>query len=124
MLRDDVSGTAIVDADEVMAPCPRVRDEGAIQEHHGNASLIEGADNSSVVLVLGGRQLQRREEDSRHPALDVLDAQFPGAFFLRPLSAGGAPHKRVPACSRGSHHALPDRFEDSGFLAVGNQQSE
>src|SRR5204863_9554939 len=48
MLRDDVSGTAIVDADEVMAPCLRVRNEGAIQEHHGNASLIEGADNSSV----------------------------------------------------------------------------
>src|SRR5947207_12432298 len=124
MLRDDVSGTAIVDANEVMTPGLRIGNEGAIQQDHGNSSLIEGADNSSVVLVLEGRQFQWREEDSGDLALDVLQAQFPGSFLLRPLSRGGAPHKRVPARSRGGHHALPDRFEDAGFLAVGDQESE
>jgi len=64
MLRDDVSGTAIVNANEVMTSSLRIRNEGAIQQDHGNSSLIEGADNSSVVLVLGGRQFQRREEHS------------------------------------------------------------
>src|SRR5438552_9314792 len=124
MLRDDVSGTAIVDTNEVMTSSLRIRNEGAIQQDHGNSRLIERADNSSVVLVLGGRQFQRREEDPGDLALDVLQAQFPGSFLLRPLSRGGAPEERVPARSRGSHHALPDRFEDGGFLAVGDQESE
>src|SRR5205814_2991530 len=69
---DDVSGTTIVDANEVMTCSLRVRNEGAIQKDHGNSSLIEGADNSSVVLVLGGRQFQRREEHSGDPALDEI----------------------------------------------------
>src|SRR2546421_10516941 len=124
MLRDDVSGTTIVDADEVMTSSLRVRNEGTIQKDHGNSSRIEGADNSSVVLVLRRREFQRREEDSGDLALDVLQAQFPGSFLLRPLSRGGAPEERVPARSRGGHHALPDRFEDGGFLAVGDQESE
>src|SRR5882762_3201154 len=114
MLRDDVSGTTIVNANEVVTSSLRIRNEGPIQKDDGNSRLIEGADNSAVALILERCQFQRREKDSGDLALDVLHTQFPGSFLLRPLCGGGAPHQRVPACSWGGHHAFPDRLEDPG----------
>ena len=125
MLRDDVSGPTVVDADEIVVAATRIGKRGTIEEHDRNPCGIERLDDPQVDIVLMESLLERREEDTGHASIDVLAAHLPGPFFLRataPIRA--APHEGVLTGERRTHHALTDRLEDFGLAKVRNEQAE
>ena len=83
VLGDDVAGPAVVDADEVVMPAPRIGHDRAVEKDDGDAGVVEGARDARVDVVFFRRELERREEHARDAAFDVLPAQPPRVVRLR-----------------------------------------
>ena len=84
MLGDDVAGPAVVDADEVVMPALRIGHDRAVEKDDGDAGLVQRARDAGIDVVFFRRELERREEHTRDPALDVLPAQPPRV--VRPVT--------------------------------------
>src|SRR5579871_6849955 len=81
MLRENVAGSPIVDADEVARTAVGVGGQVPIQQDHGDLSTSEGFDDLAVDRVLLAGVLERSEKHPRNPSRDELVAQR--LYFLR-----------------------------------------
>ncbi len=76
MLGDQVTGTPIVDAHQVMLAAFWERHDAAVKQHNRDASLLERFDDRLVGLVLCRCELQGRKEHPADISLDILMTQL------------------------------------------------
>ena len=105
MVSDDVSGPAVVDADQVVRATLGIRPHVAVEEHDGNSRRVECAYDPVIDAIAVRGQFERREKDAGHAALDVLLAERPGARGLVDR-APPSPPPQISACSRASGDAI------------------
>ena len=73
-----IAGAPIVDADEIVATGIGIGAQRAIEQHDGNARLVERAGRSADSLVLARDVISSGAKNTpADPPIDVLPAQLP-----------------------------------------------
>ena len=115
---------AIVDPHHIVRLVSAVRLDRPVQQHHGDARIVERSRDAAVDRILGWRVLQRREERARDPARDLLLAHIPRGRFDSLLAGHRSPEHRM-ATHRGRAAEGPAHLaEDRRAIDVGRQQAE
>ena len=71
MLGDDVAGTPVVDADQIMMAALRIRDHRPVEQDDWNARLVQRVRDPPVHVVLLIGQFERRQEHAGDLTLDT-----------------------------------------------------
>ena len=121
VLRDKVTGATIVDSNEVVAAAMRIRKIAAVQQHHGDACLIESNSDPPVCLGILRSELQRREKHPGYSPLNILLAETPSLLISRWTLLGIAPKQGVASTLRGIGHPLAHRLENVRLAEIGYQ---
>ena len=131
MIRHDKPRSPIVDADQIVMPRIGIRSTGTIEEHDGNARLVERLHNLVINVTNYWRAADWRKEHAGNVSVDVLSAELQRAIFTAVTSARGASvggcttaQQRVFACELRAHHAAKNRFVNVSFAEVGDQQTK
>ena len=125
MIRGEVPGAAIVDADEIVVASLRERKNAAVEQDHWNLRFVQRFHDRVIGAAPRSRDFERREKDPGNSALDELLAEAPGLlFFCGAGGIGAAPEQTVIGYFGRVGHSLTNGLEDFGFAEVGNKQTE
>ncbi len=125
MCRHQRAGSAIVERDEIVMPARRIRLDGPIEQHEGNAGVSERSGDRPIDRQPGRGMFEGGEEHPVNLPRDVLSAQLSGLDFL---SLGrlrhGAPHEAMGRATGRVHQSTCDGGEDLDVAEIRNQHTE